>query len=109
MYPVGYNRNSIKIEQTGEFGYWFEKLGDVRARARIDIRIRRLSLGNFGDSRYVGDKVSELRIQYGPGYRVYFCRKGPDSIVIVLGGTKNTQQRDIGRARAIARELLKPE
>jgi len=109
MYPVGYNGVGVKIEQTGEFGDWFEKLGDVRARARIDIRIRRLSLGNFGDTRYVGDKVLELRIHYGPGYRVYFCRKGPNSIVIVLGGTKNTQQRDIGRARAMARELLKPE
>ena len=109
MYPVGYNRVGVKIEQTEEFDYWFEKLGDLRAKARIDIRIRRLSLGNFGDTRYVGNKVSELRIDYGPGYRAYFCRKGPDSIVIVLGGTKNTQQRDIGRAQAIARELLQPE
>ncbi len=109
MYPIGYNQDSIKVEQTEDFDRWFEKLGDIKAKARIDIRVRRMSLGNFGDTRYVGGEVSELRIDYGPGYRVYFIHQGQDSIVIVLGGTKGTQQRDIEQAQALAKQILQEE
>ena len=109
MYPIGYNQDSIKVEQTEDFDRWFEKLGDIKARARIDIRVRRLTLGNFGDTRYVGGKVSELRIDYGPGYRVYFIRQSQDSVVIVLGGAKGTQPRDIERAQAMAKQILQQE
>lgn len=72
---------------------------------RIDIRIRRLSLGNPGDVRPVGGGVSEMRIDYGPGYRVYFVRRGEAVIVLLAGGDKGSQSRDIRRARELAREL----
>jgi putative addiction module killer protein len=72
---------------------------------RIEARIRRLSLGNFGDVRPVGEGVSEMRIDYGPGYRVYFVQRGAALVVLLAGGDKRTQDRDITIARALAREL----
>jgi putative addiction module killer protein len=72
---------------------------------RIEARIRRLSLGNFGDVRPVGEGVSEMRIDYGPGYRVYFVQRGAALVVLLAGGDKRTQDRDIETARALAREL----
>jgi len=72
---------------------------------RIEARIRRLSLGNFGDVRPVGEGVSEMRIDYGPGYRVYFVQRGVALVVLLAGGDKRTQDRDIATARALAREL----
>jgi putative addiction module killer protein len=72
---------------------------------RIEARIRRLSLGNFGDVRPVGEGVSEMRIDYGPGYRVYFVQRGAALVVLLAGGDKRTQDRDIATARALAREL----
>jgi putative addiction module killer protein len=72
---------------------------------RIEARIRRLSLGNFGDVRPVGEGVSEVRIDYGPGYRVYFVQRGAALVVLLAGGDKRTQDRDIVIARALAREL----
>jgi putative addiction module killer protein len=72
---------------------------------RIEARIRRLSLGNFGDVRPVGEGVSEMRIDYGPGYRVYFVQRGAALVVLLAGGDKRTQDRDIAIARALAREL----
>jgi putative addiction module killer protein len=80
-------------------------LRDREARARINIRIRRLSLGNPGDVRPVGGGVSELRIDYGPGYRVYFAQRGPMLIILLAGGDKRTQDRDIKKARELARTL----
>ena len=106
---MSYNPSTIEISQTEIFARWFEKLRDETAKARINLRIRRLSLGNFGDIRYVGEKVSELRIDHGPGYRVYFMRQSEDSVVIVLGGSKAAQQRDIERAQELARQILKSE
>ena len=94
----------IEVRQTPAFAQWFEDLRDRAAVARINIRIRRLSLGNPGDVRPVGAGVSELRIDYGPGYRVYFVHRGPDIVVLLCGGDKSTQDRDIGHAKELAKE-----
>ena len=83
MYPIGYNNiQMIEIRETDIYHEWFETLKDKRAKARIDVRIRRVSLGNFGDVKPVGKGVSELRIDYGPGYRVYFTQQG--NILVIL-------------------------
>jgi len=103
---VGYNVNApVKVRQTDVYARWFEGLRDRQARARIDIRIRRLELGNPGDVRPVGEGVSELRISYGPGYRVYFVRRGQSLVILLAGGDKSSQARDITRARRLARGL----
>ena len=95
----------MEIRQTEEFANWHRRLGDREARQRIGRRIRRLSLGNPGDVRPVGEGVSEMRIHYGPGYRVYFVQRGEALIVLLAGGDKDTQDRDIRRAVAMAREF----
>jgi putative addiction module killer protein len=95
----------IEIRQTEAYARWFDSLRDRRARARIDARLRRLSLGNPGDVRPVGEGVSELRIDYGPGYRVYFVQRGQTLVVLLAGGDKDTQDRDIRTALELAREL----
>jgi putative addiction module killer protein len=95
----------IEVRQTDVFASWFEGLRDRQARARITARIRRLSLGNPGDARPVGGGVSEMRIDYGPGYRVYFVRRGDILALLLCGGDKRTQDRDIAQAVALAREL----
>ncbi len=92
----------IEIRQTENYSRWFAKLRDRQARARINVRIRRLSLGMFGDAKPVGDGVSELRIRYGPGYRVYYCRRGSEVVVLLAGGDKSTQSRDIRAAQRLA-------
>jgi putative addiction module killer protein len=79
-------------------------LRDETARSRIQIRIRRLSLGNFGDVKPVGEGVSELRIDYGPGYRVYLLQDGITLVILLAGGTKKTQAADIAKAKALAKE-----
>jgi len=94
-----------EIRQTDIFAAWFAGLRDRQARARITARIRRLSLGNPGDARPVGHGVSEMRIDYGPGYRVYFVQRGQVLVILFCGGDKRTQERDIARALAMAREL----
>jgi len=94
----------IEIRQTETYADWFDSLRDRKARARIDVRIRRLSLGNPGDVRPIGSGVSELWIDYGPGYRVYFVQRGPMLIILLAGGDKRTQERDIKRALELARE-----
>ncbi len=95
----------IEIRQTELYSEWFSNLRDRAAKARIDIRIRRLSLGNPGDVKPVGEGVSELRIDYGPGYRVYFFQRGPKLIVLLAGGNKSTQEKDIQTAKDLARKL----
>ncbi len=95
----------LEIRQTTLYADWFARLRDRSARARIDIRIRRLSLGNPGDVRPVGGGVSELRIDHGPGYRVYFVQRGSVYIVLLAGGDKSTQGQDISLAKALAEEL----
>ena len=95
----------LEVRQTDVYVRWFEKLRDRQARARVDARIRRLSLGNAGDIKAVGDGVLELRIDYGPGYRVYFVHRGQSIVILLAGGDRRTQDRDIRIARALAEEL----
>lgn len=89
--------------KSATFESWFNSLRDRQAQARINARIRRLSLGNSGDARPVGSGVSELRIDYGPGYRVYYVQRGAVLALLLCGGDKRTQDADIKRAIAIAR------
>jgi putative addiction module killer protein len=95
----------IEVRQTAVFASWLEELRDTNARARILVRIRRLELGNPGDVKPVGESVSELRIPYGPGYRVYFTRQGQEITILLCGGDKSSQSRDIAMARQMAKEL----
>jgi len=95
----------IEIRQTETYARWFKSLCDRQAKARIDIRIRRLSLGNPGDVKPVGGGVSELRINYGPGYRIYFTQQGGQLIILLAGGDKQTQSNDIAIARDLAKKL----
>ena len=95
----------IVVRQTEVFASWLRILRDRRAVARILVRIDRLSLGNAGDARPVGEGVSEMRIDYGPGYRVYFVRRGNALVVLLAGGDKSSQDRDIRSARDLARSL----
>lgn len=95
----------IEIRQTKAYVRWFSRIKDEQARARIMVRIRRLSLGNPGDVRPVGEGVSELRIDYGPGYRVYFVARGEHLVILLAGGDKRTQGRDIRRALRLARTV----
>ena len=95
----------IEVRQTDVYARWFRRLRDKQARARINARIRRLSLGNPGNVRAVGEGVSELRIDYGPGYRVYFVRRGQSLALLLAGGDKSTQDQDIDKARNLARGL----
>ena len=95
----------IEIRETATFSDWMRKLRDSEARARIAARVRRLAFGNAGDSRPVGEGVSELRIHHGPGYRVYFVRRGEMLIILLCGGDKNSQVRDIAAAKRLATEL----
>ena len=94
----------VRIEKTETFDRWMTRLKDRSASARITIRIDRLASGNAGDVRPVGEGVSELRIDYGPGYLVYFVRRGNVLVVLLCGGEKNSQKKDIDIARRLARE-----
>ena len=95
----------VEVRQTDVFTDWFAGLRDREARARITVRIRRLSLGNPGDVKPVGGGVSEMRIDYGPGYRVYFVGRGDTVVVLLCGGDKRNQDRDIARALELAQEI----
>jgi putative addiction module killer protein len=95
----------IEVRKTSEFAQWLDGLRDIHARARVQSRIERLAAGNPGDVKPVGEGVSELRIDYGPGYRVYFVQKGPVSIILLAGGDKSTQARDIKTALRLSRNL----
>lgn len=95
----------IEIRKTDVFARWLDDLRDLRARARIQARIERLAAGNPGDVKPAGEGVSELRIDYGPGYRVYFKRRGRRLIILLAGGDKSSQSRDIKKAQRLARDL----
>ena len=95
----------LEIRTTAAFDKWFRSLKDRRARARVQVRIDRMQLGHFGDVSPVGEGVSEMRIFYGPGYRVYFAQRKREVVILLNGGDKNTQSQDIARAKEIAREL----
>ena len=94
----------IEVRQTKVFANWLRKLRDDEAFARIQARIRRLILGSFGDVKPVGKGVCEMRIDYGPGYRVYYMQVGSLVVLLLVGGTKKTQQSNIDRAIAMAQE-----
>ena len=95
----------IEIRKTTTFSKWIDDLRDIQARARIQARIERLAAGNPGDAEPVGEGVSELRISYGPGYRVYFKQRGSELIILLAGGDKSTQAKDIKTALRLARNL----
>ena len=95
----------LEIRKTEVFARWLDGLRDVRARARVQVRIERLAADNPGDVRPVGEGVSELRIDYGPGYRVYFKRVGREIVILLAGGDKRTQPADIRTALRLARNL----
>jgi putative addiction module killer protein len=94
----------IEIRETEMFSLWLRGLRDAQARARIAARVRRLAFGNPGDVRPVGEGISELRIHYGPGYRVYYVQRGEVLIVLLCGGDKSTQKKDIEAAKRLAKE-----
>lgn len=94
-----------ELRETAEFGRWLGRLRDPRARARILVRIRRLSLGNPGDCRRVGNGVHELRIDWGPAYRIYFVTREESTVILLAGGDNRTQAADIRRAIELARGL----
>ena len=95
----------FEVRRTAEFLEWIGALRDVQARARIAKRIDRIALGNFGDSKPVGNGVSELRFTFGPGYRVYYTRRGDVVVILLCGGDKGSQERDIERAKFLATEV----
>ena len=95
----------VEVRSTNEFVRWLDDIGDIRARARVQVRIERLAVGNPGDVKPVGEGVSELRIDTGPGYRVYFKRRGQEIIILLAGGEKSTQAKDIQSALRLARNL----
>lgn len=95
----------LTLRKTRTYARWERKLRDPRARAVIANRVARVAYGLMGDTKSVGGKVSELRIRYGPGYRVYYTCRGGEVIILLCGGDKSTQQRDIEKARKLAREL----
>ena len=99
---ICYNPPVIEVQQTRVYTRWFDRLRDRRARRRIQTRIRSLIEGNPGDWRSVGGGVSELRIHYGPGYRVYFTRRGDSIVILLAGGDKDSQDRDIRTAQDLA-------
>jgi len=93
-----------KVKETELFSKWLLKLKDIRAKVSIIRRIKRVKVGNFGDHKSVGDRVSELRITTGQGYRVYYTQKGNEIIVLLIGGNKSTQSKDIEKAKEMAKE-----
>jgi putative addiction module killer protein len=105
MYPKGYIHAMYTVVVTDTFRKWYEALDDRRARMRIAARLDQMEAGKLGDWKSVGGAVSELRIAYGPGYRLYFTRRGLHVVVMLAGGDKSTQPADIRRAQRLARSL----
>ena len=95
----------VEVRQTERFAQWLQNLRDLRARAKVQVRIERLIGGNPGDVRPVGSGVSELRIDYGPGYRVYYQQKGYRLIILLVGGDKSSQARDIEESLMLSRQI----
>jgi putative addiction module killer protein len=92
----------IEVRQTAEFSDWLRRLNDAEAAARIIARLRRMQQGNPGDARSVGRGIMEMRIAYGPGYRIYYVHRGAAIVILLCGGDKRTQRQDIKRAQALA-------
>ena len=95
----------FEIRKTEAYAQWIDGLRDIHARARVLVRVERLTAGNAGDARSVGKGVSEMRIDYGPGYRVYYTKRGREVVVLLAGGDKRTQATDIKTALRLARNL----
>jgi len=95
----------VEIRKTDIFAQWLDGLRDLHARARVQVRIERLAVGNAGDVKVVGNGISELRIDYGPGYRVYFTKRGRAMVILLAGGDKHTQANDIKIAQRLADNL----
>ena len=93
------------VLRSDEFDKWLTKLKDAKGKARIVARIRSAELGNLGDVKSVGEGISEMRIHYGPGYRIYFTQRGRLLILLLVGGDKSSQSRDIKRAKALAETI----
>jgi putative addiction module killer protein len=104
-YLMEYDQLRIEIRQTKDYAKWFDSVRDPLVKGRIEIRIRRLSLGHWGDAKFVGDGLMELRFHFGPGYRLYFIQQGAAFVLLLAGGTKATQENDIQRAHFLARHL----
>ena len=100
---------TLEVRKTERFNLWLHALADSSARVQILARLARLATGHLGDWRSVGRGVRELRIQYGPGYRVYFIRAGARIVLLLAGGDKSSQKRDIARAQALAATLVKDD
>lgn len=105
MYLNGYNLCMYSVQQTQKFSQWLTKLKDMRARITIVRRIERAQSGNLGDVKSVGESVYEMRIDMGPGYRLYYTMRGDEIIILLVGGDKSTQQRDIEKAIEMAKEM----
>src|SRR3990167_8088947 len=105
MYPAGHIKPVTEIRRTEIFAQWLDGLNFLHARARIQARIARLADGNPGDVRPVGEGISELRVNYGPGYRVYFKKIGREIVILLAGGDKNSQKSDIKTALRLAGDL----
>ena len=95
----------IEMKKTDVYARWLDDLRDIRARARVQARVERLAAGNPGDVKPVGEGVSEMRIDYGPGYRVYFTRRANEVVILLAGGDKSSQDADIKTAQCLARNL----
>jgi len=95
----------LEVRRTTEFADWLTGLQDVQARARIAKRIDRIAQGNWGDVKPVGDGVSEIRFAFGPGYRLYYTRRGTVVVILLCGGDKGSQIRDIEKAKTMAKEI----
>nr|WP_203594520.1 type II toxin-antitoxin system RelE/ParE family toxin [Wenzhouxiangella limi] len=105
MYPIGYDWLVYQIRQTDVFDKWLNRLRDRRAKARIIARLDSARLGNLGDCKSVGPAIREMRIHFGPGYRVYFSRRKNVVLLLLCGGSKTTQRRDIERAKKLLDEI----
>jgi len=102
---MDYNHHMIDVRETPDFTTWLAAVNDQRARLQIVRRISRVAGGNFGDAKSVGGTVSELRIDHGPGYRIYYTRRGKTVVILLCGGDKRTQSKDIRKAKEIAEAL----
>lgn len=105
LFDVNYGSHTVELLKSDVFDRWLTKLRDAHARARVQARLDRFAIGNPGDVRSVGEGVVEMRIDYGPGYRVYYTRRGRLVILLLCGGDKTTQARDIARAKLMAKAL----